>query len=194
MREGKGVREEERGRGQGIGHDAHAPDLDRPKAGSISYARQMKESERSYRAMMEHDMNGDGVLDESDMAASMLRADRELEEAEGSLELREARRREHQGDDNKDDGNDDDNDNGDDGDDDDDDGGDDDHVFNLEPVDMETYLEQPYGKTLGASTASNGGVYILKSFVSFESKVLFDRARLTNTSSARARHCASPHT
>ena len=36
-------------------------------------------------------MNGDGKLDESDMAASILHADKELEEAQESLELLEAR-------------------------------------------------------------------------------------------------------
>ena len=99
--------------------------------------------------MMKYDMNGDGKLDESDMAASMLHADKELEEAQESLELLEAREKAK----------------GEDTDDDDDDDDDDDHVFNLEPeiVDTETYFEQQQAAALG--DASGGGdVYILKSF------------------------------
>jgi hypothetical protein len=61
------------------------------KPGTIGYVRRVKESDRSYRAMLKYDMNGDGVVDAGDMAASMLHADKELEDAEGSLELLEAR-------------------------------------------------------------------------------------------------------
>jgi hypothetical protein len=102
--------------------------------------------------MMRYDMNGDGRLDEGDMAASMLRADKELGEAEGSLELLEAREAARgEGD-------------GDEGDD-----GDEDHVFNLEIVDTETKFEQDAAAAAhglgGAALAGGGGdVYILKSF------------------------------
>ena len=121
------------------------------KTGTIGYVRQVKESDRSYHKMMKYDMNGDGKLDESDMAASMLHADKELEEAQGSLELLEAREKANGEDDHDEDDDDDDN--------------DDDHVFNLEPVDMETKFEQDKAKAMGLGDSSGGGsVYILKSF------------------------------
>ena len=124
------------------------------KPGTIGYVRKVKESDRSHRAMLRYDMNGDGVVDAGDMAASMLRADKELEDAEGSLELLEARVNANGG------GNDED---------DDDDASDDDEVVKettaaaaaagTAAVDMmQTNLDQ--------DTASSGGgsVYMLKSF------------------------------
>ena len=100
--------------------------------------------------MMKYDMNGDGVVDAGDMAASMVQADKELEEAEGSLELLEARERA------KGEGDDDDDDDGDGKDDDDDE-------FSLEIVDTQTKFEQDKKKAVGESSGG-GSVYILKSF------------------------------
>jgi hypothetical protein len=119
------------------------------KTGTIGYVRRVAESDRSYRKMMKWDMNKDGKLDENDMAASMLHSDKELEKAEGSLELLEARQKvngENDGDE-------------------DDDDDDDDHVFNLEPeiVDTDMYFEQEQAAVLG-DNSGGGDVYILKSF------------------------------
>ena len=74
-----------------------------PKAGAISYSRQVRATERSRRKMMKYDMNGDGVLDESDMAASIVEQlrdggggggddEEEEEEEEFSLEVDDTQR------------------------------------------------------------------------------------------------------
>ena len=128
-----------------------------PKKGSIGYVRRVGESERSYRRMLKYDMNGDGVVGAEDMEASMIRANKELEEAQWSLEIREAREKAA-----KAAANDDSDDDDEDDDDEDDDDRDDSHVFNLEPVDLQTKFEQDKARALGAGV--RGSVYILKSF------------------------------
>jgi len=137
-----------------------------PKTGVISYVRKVAESDRSYKKMMKYDMNGDGVVDAGDMAASMLKSEKELEEAQGSLELKhhiKKARKAAQGDN-------------------DDDDDDDDVKFSnlldnphhmhhryehsgLEVDDTETFLNKDKYKAVGEGLLGGGsGVYILKSF------------------------------
>lgn len=146
-----------------------------PRPGTVSYVRKVAESDRSYRAMMKYDMNKDGIVDADDMAVSMLQADRELEDAEDSLELLEARKRAEGDDDDSDDDDDeslggpgvnhprvrDDDDDGDDANGNNGDDGKYDNGFSLEVVDMQTQLEQDRAKAL---SVGGGSVYILKSF------------------------------
>lgn len=147
-----------------------------PKTGVVSYVRQVKESERSYKRMLKYDMNGDGMVDASDMAASMLHEEKELEEAQGSLELKhhreKAKRKAEKAE--KADG-----DENDDGDDDDDDEErkarnplDNPHHMHhryrhrgLEVDDTETYLDKnKYITTVDEALRGGSSVYILKSF------------------------------
>jgi len=105
--------------------------------------------------MLKYDMNGDGMVDARDMEASMIKADKELEEAQWSLEIREAREKaaKKAAGDYEDDGDDDDAERP----------GAKTNMLNLEPVDLETYFEQDKARALGAGVGG-GDVYILKSF------------------------------
>jgi hypothetical protein len=130
-----------------------------PKAGAISYSRIVAASERSYRKMMKWDLDGDGKLDEADMAAS-IRATANIEKKDSDDE--------HSDDEHDDDPDD-----------------DDDKNWTLENPDLHTALEQQrpvqtavkqskdgfsrdflHHKTesLGVGSEGAGGVYILKSF------------------------------
>jgi len=115
------------------------------KTGSISYSRIVRDSERSYRRMMKFDMNGDGVLDESDMAASMAIMEQLPDHTD----------------------HDDSDDNDDDSDDSDDDSDDSDDESGLEADDMQVALEEQHtkkkSKKFGSAPLRGGGVYILKS-------------------------------
>merc|ERR1719453_103887 len=113
--------------------------------------------------MMKYDMNGDGVVDAGDMAASMLHSEKELEEAQGSLELKhhlEKAREKAEGDDD---------------DDDDEEGipnplGNPHHLHHryrhrgLEVDDMQTFLDMDKPKAFGKGYGGGSSVYILKSF------------------------------
>jgi hypothetical protein len=121
-----------------------------PKPGTIGYVRRVKESDRSYRAMMKYDMNSDGVVDEGDMAASMVKADRELEQAQGSLEMLEARKKTEGDDDDEEE-------------EEEEEKEEEEGAFNLEIVDLETKFEQDKAAAIGDSSGG-GPVYILKSF------------------------------
>lgn len=48
----------------------------KPLKGAITYAIQSKKSEASYKSMMKYDANGDGMIDEHDLRASMLNVEK----------------------------------------------------------------------------------------------------------------------
>lgn len=121
-----------------------------PKTGSIGYSRMVRESERSYRKMMKYDMNGDGVLDESDMAASLIKKQKKD---------RDDDRSDDDDDHSDDDRSDDDDDRSDDGSD--NESEEEGEDFTLEVEDYEVSRKKLAGRTV---PLRGGGVYILKSF------------------------------